>query len=52
MGRGRRGGSDHDFSSIELELFREFERSEMRRLEVRRSQTKRPLPTTTEVPRR
>jgi hypothetical protein len=45
------GVRDIDFSSIELELFREFERSEMRRFEVRRSQPKRP-PTTTVVPRR
>jgi len=36
---------DADLSSIELELFREFERAEMRRLETRRGQSK-PRPTT------
>jgi len=37
-----------DITSIELELFREFERAELRRLETRRVQAKRPrTPTNT-----
>jgi hypothetical protein len=42
---------DTDLPTIELELFREFERSELRRLETRRSD-KRPRPATPDAPRR
>lgn len=39
-----------ELSTIELELFREFERSELRRLETRRGASKRPPPATTGTP--
>ena len=39
-------------ATIELELFREFERAELRRLETRRDQVKRPRATTDVLPRR
>jgi hypothetical protein len=44
---------DSNLSDLDLELFREFERAEMRRLETRRGRIKPPRATTNDdLPRR